>query len=145
MEKYIRFLSAILILLFGIITLFLSASVIFDLFGVREMEGNYVLFVVWANFISSLLYILASFGFFKTKKWTAIVLGSSFVVLVIALVELFLYIDMNGIYEEKTIGAMIFRIILTFIFTIVAFFTTSKININKKNISQKLFRMVRIS
>jgi len=35
----------IVLAVFGLVTLFLSSSVIFDLFGVRAIEGNYVLFV----------------------------------------------------------------------------------------------------
>lgn len=45
-KKIFRYLTAILLVGFGLLTLFLSTSVIFDLFGVRAKEGNYVLFVV---------------------------------------------------------------------------------------------------
>ena len=64
-----RILLAVLILLFALLTLFLSGSVIFDLFGIRAKEGNYVLLVVWANFISSLLYLVAAYGLVVQKKW----------------------------------------------------------------------------
>jgi hypothetical protein len=59
---------AIVLAVFGLVALFLSSSVIFDLFSVRAKEGNYVLFVVWANFLSSILYLFAAYGFIKTKK-----------------------------------------------------------------------------
>ncbi|MBK6754688.1 MAG: hypothetical protein IPG69_14160 [Flavobacteriales bacterium] len=58
----LRYVLATVLLLFGALTLFLSTSVIFDLFGVRAREGNYVLVVVWANFIASVLYVLAAGG-----------------------------------------------------------------------------------
>jgi len=70
MKKFIQYLMAIILVAFGLLTLFLSSSVIFDLFGIREKEGNYVLLVVWANFFSSLLYLFSAYGFIKTKKWT---------------------------------------------------------------------------
>ncbi len=71
MKKYILYLLAIILAGFGFLTLFLTTSVIFDLFGVRAKEGNYVLFVVWANLISGILYLFASYGFALSKRWTA--------------------------------------------------------------------------
>jgi hypothetical protein len=70
MKKTLLYTLPILLTGFGLLTLFLSTSVIFDLFGIRAKEGNYVLFVVWSNFISSILYLLAAYGFIKSKKWT---------------------------------------------------------------------------
>jgi predicted RND superfamily exporter protein len=68
MKKILPHLFATLLAGFGLLTLFLSTSVIFDLFGIRAKEGNYVLFVVWSNFISSILYLFAAYGFIKNKK-----------------------------------------------------------------------------
>ena len=51
MKVTILKISAIILTLFALITLFMSSSVIFDLFGIREKEGNYVLFIVITNFI----------------------------------------------------------------------------------------------
>ncbi len=114
---------AIVLTFFGLVTLFLSSSVIFDLFGVRAKEGNYVLFVVWANFLSSILYLFAAYGFIKIKKWTIHLLGVSAILLIIAFIGLMIHINSGGIYETKTIGAMIFRITLTLVFSILAYFT----------------------
>ena len=47
MKKGIRYLAAAVLTGFGLLTLFLSASVIFDLFNIRVREGNYVLFLVF--------------------------------------------------------------------------------------------------
>ncbi len=117
--------AAIVLAIFGLITLFLSGSVIFDLFGVRTREGNYVLFVVWANFISSILYLFSAYGFIKIKKWTPHLLGISAILLIVAFIGLIIHINSGGIYETKTIGAMIFRITLTLVFSILAYFTTN--------------------
>ncbi|MBK8501128.1 MAG: hypothetical protein IPL46_02400 [Saprospiraceae bacterium] len=132
MKKAIPYLLAILLATFGLLTLFLSSSVIFDLFGIRAKEGDYVLIVVWSNFISSLLYLSAAYGFLKSKKWTALLLGISVVVLIAAFLGLRIHINSGGLYETKTIGAMIFRIIVSLIFTVLAYFTISK---NQKNVS----------
>ena len=119
----LRNLSAILLLGFGLLTLFLSTSIIFDLFGIREKEGNYVLFIVVANFICSFLYLLAAYGFLKMQSWTKLVLGVATLLLIIALVALKVYINNGGSYETKTVGAMIFRTSLTAILTFSAYLT----------------------
>ncbi|MDP3180788.1 MAG: hypothetical protein Q8M67_03145 [Bacteroidota bacterium] len=126
MKKNIPYFLAAIIAGFGLLSIFLSTSVIFDLFGIRAKEGNYVLFVVWSNFISSILYLFAAYGFIKSRKWTAKVLGISLIILIVALLGLFYHINSGGIYETKTIGAMIFRISITLVFAIIAYFTITK-------------------
>lgn len=129
MKKALPYLLASILAAFGLLTLFLSTSVIFDLFGVRAQEGNYVLFVVWANLISSIIYIITAYGFIESKKWAAPLLGISAIVLISAFVGLLFHINTGGIYETKTIGAMIFRITVTLVFSALAYFTINK---NKK-------------
>ncbi len=126
MKRYFPYLLAIILAGFGLLTLFLSTSVIFDLFGIRAKEGNYVLFVVWSNFISSILYLFAAYGFVKGKNWTATVLGISALKLIAAFIGLKIHASSGGIYETKTIGAMIFRIAVTLVFTVIAYFTITR-------------------
>ncbi|MBK8404509.1 MAG: hypothetical protein IPL25_10610 [Saprospiraceae bacterium] len=111
---------------FGLLTLFLSTSVIFDLFGIRAKEGNYVLFVVWSNFICSIFYLFAAYGFVKSKKWTASLMGISTIILVAAFIGLRIHANSGGIYESKTMGALIFRISVTIVFAMIAYITISK-------------------
>ena len=121
MKKAGKYLLIVLISAFALMTLFLSSSVIFDWFGIREKEGNYVLFIVWANLISSILYIVSVFGLIKNEKWAIKSLLVSATLLIIAQVGLFIHINGGGIYETKTVGAMFFRIALTLVFTLFAF------------------------
>mgnify|MGYP003444596386 FL=1 len=126
MKKYIPFLSSLILAGFGLLTLFLSSSVIFDWFGIRAKEGNYVLFIVWANFISSLLYLISTYGFLKIKSWTFKTLSVATVILIVALIGLFIHIYSGGIYETKTVFAMLFRISVTIVFTAIAYFSINK-------------------
>ena len=126
MKNLISYGIAFLLAVFGLLTLFLSASVIFDFFGIRAKEGNYVLFVVWANFISSIIYLVASYGFIKNKNWTVTILGISSLILINAFIGFIIYIYVDGVHETKTIGAMTFRIALTIIFVAFAYFTINK-------------------
>lgn len=126
MKRALLIAIAIILAGFGLITLFLSSSVIFDLFGIRAKEGNYVLLVVWANFLSSILYLVTAYGFIKNKKWTIKPIGLSAIVLIAAFIGLLIHINSGGIYETKTVGAMLFRIAVTIGFTALAFIMISK-------------------
>lgn len=126
MKKLPLYLVAALLTGFGLLTLFLSTSVIFDLFGIRAKEGNYVLFIVWANFISSFFYLTAVYGILNSKNWTYKILGLSFLILTAAFIGFLFLIQMGGIYETKTVGAMLFRIAMTLAFMLFAYFTINK-------------------
>lgn len=126
MKRALPYLLALVLAAFGLLTLFLSSSILFDLFGIRAKEGNYVLFVVWANFISSLLYLSAVFGFIKAKKWTVLPLVISILILILTFIGFLIHVKTGGKYETKTMGAMIFRITVTLIFTFFAYFTIIK-------------------
>ena len=107
--------------IFGLVTVFMSSSVLFDWFGIREKEGNYVPFVVIANFICGFLYLTAAFGNFKDKKWSQYLLILAFIILIITFIALYFHINSGGIYETKTVKALAFRTVLTLIFTITHF------------------------
>ncbi|MBL7908008.1 MAG: hypothetical protein JNK36_06055 [Bacteroidia bacterium] len=122
MKQKILKITAIVLLLFALLTLFLSGSVIFNLFGIRAKEGNYVPLVVWANFISSILYLVAAYGLLKMKKWPVWLLVISAVILVAAFIGLKIHISEGGLYEAKTVNAMIFRIGLTILLAVASYF-----------------------
>ncbi len=113
---------------FTLLTLFLSSSVIFDWFGIRAKEGNYVLFVVVSNFIASLLYLTSIVALLKNKKWAFHPLGLALVILIAAQIGLHNHISAGGIYETKTVSAMYFRITLTAVFGLLTYLLTKKNN-----------------
>ncbi len=126
MKKIIQYVTATVLVVFGLITLYLSTSIILDLFGVRAQEGIYVLFVVWANFLCSLMYLVAAYGFITVKKWTTKVLSISVVILISAFIGLLVHIQLGGIYKTETIYALIFRTSITLVFTAISYFTITK-------------------
>lgn len=109
-------ISAILLTLFALITVFMSGSVIFDLFGIREKEGNYVLFIVITNFICGFIYLAAAYGLFFGRTWTTRLLVLATSILTISFVGLIWHISSGGIYEQQTVKAMLFRIAITAVF-----------------------------
>jgi accessory gene regulator protein AgrB len=58
------------------------------------------------------------------------ILSLSALILIMAFVGLFIHINSGGLYETKTIGAMIFRIIVTLAFVLLAYLKFIK---NEKN------------
>lgn len=125
-NKVFRYVIAIALIAFASATLFMSNSVIFDWFGIREKEGDYVPFIVYTNFIAGLLYLISAYGLIKAKKWTLRVLIGTALLLATALIALALHINSGGIFELKTVGAMIFRIALTIVFSGLAYYSLKK-------------------
>ncbi|MDQ0477799.1 MULTISPECIES: hypothetical protein [Chryseobacterium] len=106
----------IFLLLFGFLTLFMSSSVLFDWFGIRAKEGNFVPFIVWANWLCGMLYLITAYAIFKNKIWAKVPLIISLIILVLAYIGLFIHINNGGIFETKTVGAMAFRILVSALF-----------------------------
>lgn len=125
-RKILPYILAALLAVFGLSTLYMSTAIILDLFNVREQEGNYVLLVVWANLLCSVLYLAAALGFIKGKRWTLPLLLVSIGVLLVASIGFFLHINSGGLYLTKTIGALIFRAVVTLIFALMAWTTINK-------------------
>ena len=100
-------------LLFGLLTIFAGGSVILDLFGMRAKEGNYVSYVVWASFISGILYIFAAYGFFKNKIWTKTILMYAIYILLAGFVGLIIWILQKEPYETAIIFKLSFRVLLS--------------------------------
>jgi len=126
MKNKIVYLIGAFLGAFGLLTLYLSGSILFDLFGMRAKQGNYVMLVIVANFIASILYLVATYGFFKQKKWTTWLLGIAMIVLVFGFIGLQIHINSGGLYEEKTPKALLFRTSLTLLFFLFSYFKITK-------------------
>jgi len=106
---------------FGLLTTFLTSSVIFDWFDIRSREGNYVLIVVWANLVSGLMYLTSAAGLIRRKTWAVLPLIISAGVLVLAFFGLLIHINGGGAYETKTIFAMLLRIFINVVLFILLY------------------------
>lgn len=109
-------LAILILLIFGLLTIFMAGSVILDLFGIREKEGQYVPFVVWANLVCGFLYVMSAIAFFQHKRWAVWPLVLAVLILVITFGGLLLHINSGGLYENKTLFAMVFRTVVTLAF-----------------------------
>lgn len=121
-NKILRIIVAIVLIAFAGLTLFMSSSVIFDWFGIRDKQGNYVPFIVWINFIVGFLYLISAYGILKSNKWAVKILIFAEVLLILAFIGLAIHIDQGRTFELKTIQAMLFRITVTLAFAVIAYY-----------------------
>lgn len=93
----------------------------------REFEGHYVFFVVISNLICGIIYLCASYGFIKEKKWTTAILFIAAFILIFIFIILVIYIFSGGVYEEKSIIEITLRTFITLVFALVSWnFITKK-------------------
>lgn len=116
-----RIFTFILLIAFGLSTLFLSSSVLFDWFGIRALEGNFVPFMAWVNLLSAILYLVAAYLLIMKKKMAFTALIISLILLIIGNIVLQFYIKNGGLYELKTPKALLFRTIITVILTSLSY------------------------
>lgn len=119
--KKLKIVHTLLLSLIGIVSVFMTLSVIFDLFGIRAMEGNYVLFIVYANLVCGIIYLYAAIANWKnlTNSFYSLVLAS--LILIVAFIAFGVYISNGGIHEVKTIKAMTFRTVFTLVMTALSY------------------------
>lgn len=120
-KKVSYYIVVFSLFIFALLTLFMSGSVIFDLFGIREGRGEYVPFIVWTNFVAGWLYLMAVFGFLRSEKWTFWLLATVTGLLFLAAIALVIYVNQGHAFELNTVGAMVFRIVLSSAFALIAY------------------------
>lgn len=109
MVKILRIVSVIILTLLGAMTVFMASSVIFDLFGMAEKQGNYVLFVVYANLACGLIYLISAYRILRRKRDAVSLLVLATTILVITSIAFIIYVKQGGLFEEKTFFALSFR------------------------------------
>ena len=97
--------AVIIAIAFGLLTIVSGARA---LFGGADM-GAVVPFVLWFNFLSGFVYILAAVGIGFNRQWS-IWLSTSLAVAILAILALFgWHVLRGGAYEMRTVGAMVLR------------------------------------
>jgi hypothetical protein len=120
MRKVILRFSAVFMLIFGLVTMIVSVSFMFNLFEIRKPEDHYVFFIFFISFLCSFIYLFAAYGFYKEDKRTTIALFIAASILILAFMGLLVYIMMGGLYEIITIRSLMLRTFITIVFTIIS-------------------------
>lgn len=122
-------LVVFILIMLGVATVFMGGSVIFNLFGIRQLEGNYVPFIVQANFICGILYLLTAYEWIKNRRWVFWPMLIAVLILVFAFGALLIFINAGTAFENKTLVAMVFRTAVT-----VGILIFIKRSLNSKNL-----------
>lgn len=118
--------SAFVLLLLGLYNLSIAVSEFFFQPEFRKAEGNFIYFIVFIDVSTALIYLVASFGFFKEKVWTTFFLFFSTFFLVICFLGFLFHVLSGGSYDENIILAITFRTFIICVFTVVAWKYLSK-------------------
>ena len=100
---------AILIGLFGLISIISGSAILFFEGPVRSIAGNYVPFVLWFNFLAGFAYLTAAVGLALWRPWVkplAIVLAG---LTILVFVAFGISVALGGVYELRTFMAMTVR------------------------------------
>ncbi|MCC6384018.1 MAG: hypothetical protein LC117_09115 [Bacteroidia bacterium] len=119
--KLLKIIHTFLLACLGAVSVFMTLSVIFNLFGIREIEGNYVLFVVYSNLVCGIIYLCAAIANWKNLTFSFYIMVLASLILIVTFIFFGVYITGGGIYEAKTVKAMTFRTIFTVVMAVVSF------------------------
>lgn len=105
-------IASFVAILFGLLTIFSGGRVLFGGLEARTAAGDAVPFVLWFNFMAGFAYVAAGVGLalgHRCAVWLSIaILSSTFLVLL----AFGLHVTQGGVFEMRTVGAMILRTVV---------------------------------
>ncbi|WP_037172356.1 hypothetical protein [Ciceribacter selenitireducens] len=96
-------------LVFGLLTIFSGGTALFGGEAARAAVGNAVPFVLWFNFAAGFFYVVAGLGLLLNRSWAAWLSIAIAVATVLVLAAFGLHVAGGGLYEMRTVGAMLLR------------------------------------
>jgi hypothetical protein len=98
--------------LFGILTIVSGGRVLSGDAAAQAAAGDTVPFVLWFNFLSGFVYVLAGLGIAMGRRW-AVTLSIALAVAIAAVFALFgLHVYRGEAFEMRTVGAMSLRFLV---------------------------------
>lgn len=105
---------------FGLLTIKEGGTILFGDEAARAAVGNYVLFVLWFNFLAGFAYVVAGAGLWLRQRWAvwlAIAIAAATFFTFAALGE---YVDSGAAYEQRTVIAMSLRTLVWVMISTIA-------------------------
>jgi hypothetical protein len=97
---------------FGILTIVSGGTALFGGPDAQAAVGDAVPFVLWFNFLSGFVYVLAGAGIAMGRRW-AVTLSIGLAAAVAVVFVLFgLHVYRGGAFEMRTVGAMTLRLLV---------------------------------
>lgn len=113
-------ITAIILALFGLVTIGQGGAVLLDIGGQREAMGHIVPLVLKLNVAAGCLYVAAAIGMMMHKTWPQYVLLLALALMLYAAFFLYAHIQHHGAYEQRTVMALTFRVFATGLFYFAA-------------------------
>jgi hypothetical protein len=97
---------------FGLLTILSGGSALFGGPAAAAAAGDAIPFVLWFNFLSGFIYVLAGMGIAMGRRW-AVMLSKGLAASIAAVFALFgLYVAFGAAFEMRTVGAMSLRLLV---------------------------------
>jgi hypothetical protein len=111
---------AIAAIVFGGLTVFTGGRALFGSLESRAGFGNVVPFVLWFNFLTGFVYIVAGAGLLLCRRWA--VYTSLFIAVstILVFAAFGVHVIGGGAFERRTVGALIIRSLFWIAVTIVS-------------------------
>lgn len=100
---------AVFAIVFGAVTLKAGGTVLFGGEAARQGAGDYVLFVLWFNFVAGFAYVAAGIGLWLRTRWAAALATLIAAATAIVFAAFGVHILLGGAFEMRTVWAMAFR------------------------------------
>ncbi len=100
---------AVIVLLFGVMTLLSGGKVLFGGEAARQQAGNYVPFVLWFNFLAGFAYIAAGIGLILMRPWAARLALAIAGATALVFMALGVHMLSGAPFESRTVAAMTLR------------------------------------
>lgn len=97
-------------IMFGALTILSGGQALFGSIEARAALGNVVLFVLWFNFVAGFAYVAAGIGLALGRSWAFLLSIAILATTTLVLVAFGLHVLGGGVYEMRTVGAMILRV-----------------------------------
>lgn len=101
--------AAIVAVGFGVLTVISGGSALFGSAAARAAVGDAVPFVLWFNFLSGFVYVLAGVGLFLWTRWGAQLSALLAVAILVVFAAFGWHVASGGAFEMRTVAVMILR------------------------------------
>lgn len=105
-------IAAAVAVVFGLLTIVSGGRALFGGPAAVAAVGDAVPFVLWFNFLSGFVYVLAGTGIAMGRRWT-VMLSTGLAATIAAVFAIFgLYVFHGAAFEMRTVGAMSLRLVV---------------------------------
>ena len=119
-------IAAIVAILFGALTVLSGGRALFGGAEARAAVGNAVPFVLWFNFMAGFAYIAAGITLFLRRRAAVVLSLGILAATVLVFLAFGIHVMLGNAYEMRTVGAMILRICVWAVLSVVALRTVGR-------------------